>query len=208
LPRDTEKYSIRIPDDNAEFKASGFHTIRVAQIPQASNGIEMSWDYGFRVSMKGTVTVPDGSGGQKVSNCIAAKEYYLPTDFHNVISYKNDFDFIVRNVVPNPPLMVKTESLSTKFFDSSDLVGANRQKTYDNIASEVSSNLIQDPRLMAIFANTNFGEDSDGTPNARFGTDRPECSQNGGPDKKFEIRFAISTKSPGRFLYAKIFRFA
>lgn len=193
LPSDTDKYSIRAPDDNAVFKSSGIHTIRMAQIPQQAHGIEMSWDYGFRVSMKAEVTTLDGQGGERISNCFTTKDYFLPTDFHNIISYKNDFDFIVNNTVQN-------QSLSTKFFDSDNLsYSNNRRTTYDNTDSDVSSNMILDPRIMAIFANTNFGTGAGGVPNAKYGKDRPECSQNGDLTKKFEMRIIFKNlhKEPG-----------
>lgn len=192
-PSNTDKYRITTPEDYLS-QTKGRRWYAVAQIPQPANGIEMSWDYGFKVSFKGKLTeLATGN----IIDCNNSQDFFLPTDFHNVVSYKSDFDFLTpASSNPSIPQTAITNELSNKFFDTAPLVavsaaGAAVTTTY--------TSMVADPTFLSIFAGTNFGSDASGQPNVRYGNKRPECSQNGTKTKTFEmrLRFKNLNKEPG-----------
>ncbi len=174
---DVSKYRISTVEDTIA-KVKGLNPFfAIAQFPQAGDGIEMSWDYGFQVTFKGKLQEL-ASGAY--SDCSTTQEYFLPSDFHNVVSYRSDFDFLTppSTSVTSPQALV-TQKLSSKFDSYSDVVA--------------------DPTFLSIFFGTNFGTDSTGQPNVRFGKNRPECSQDGTKSKTFEFRLSFKNinKEPG-----------
>lgn len=174
-PSDTSKYRISTVEDTILKSKGAGPFFAVAQIPQIADGIEMSWDYGFKVSFRGKLKeVASGT----ISDCNHTQEYFLPSDFHNVISFRSDFDFLT-TPVPGTPQEVVTSKLSSKF--------------------DSYTTMTADPTFLSIFFGTNFGSDASGTPNARFGKNRPECSQDGTKTKTFEFRLSFKNlnKEPG-----------
>jgi hypothetical protein len=193
-PEDKDKYRITTPEDFLA-QEQGLRYFAVAQIPQPDDGIEMSWDYGFKVSFKGRLTeIATGN----VIDCNNSQDYFLPTDFHNVVSYQSDFDFLTppssSTTVPQTTL---ASELSNKFYDTAPLLSV--AKAPAAAITTTYNSMVADPTFLAIFAGTNFGTDALGQPNSRFGNKRPECSQDGLKSKTFELRlrFKNLNKEPG-----------
>ncbi|MES3038660.1 MAG: hypothetical protein V4736_12205 [Bdellovibrionota bacterium] len=152
--------------------------LRIARFPPAP--IEMTWDYGFLVTLSLTNFGPD------LVNCTMAKEFRFPTAFHNVSSYITDFKV--------------TDPTGTKNLNGPNTSTAGYVDTH-NLSNKWDDIIPLGPavtKIETIFTNKSVVV-SDGA------TDRPKCSQDGTinvgggtPPLTFRLRFRNLGKSPGQ----------
>lgn len=208
-----DKYTFRDPIDffnrrsNEIFGAidygRGKTLIRFPTI-EAGEAVDMSWDYGFRVHIKSTWMKP---GGTDIIECQTSKEYFLPSDLQNMVNPMRDFDFLT-DATNDADRVVDTHQVSDKFYSLIPGSKVAKSQTTNNYCSGSCGTpgfIIKEPKFLAIFSNSNFGYESyPDDPMAKYGIDRPECSQDAGlaggtPEKEFHIvlRFKNLDKEPG-----------
>jgi type II secretory pathway pseudopilin PulG len=92
VPKAARSYEIRDSSNDFLIDQGKGPAMKIAVLPHDENTLQMSWDYGFLVTLSLNNYQP--STNFSPVSCQLQKEYSLPPAYHNTLSFQSDFDIL------------------------------------------------------------------------------------------------------------------